>query len=218
MTDFKPEAGTPRWSPDGHRIAFDSPQGGDYNIYVIDAEGGIPRRVTSEASDEFTPTWSRDGHWIYFSSTRTGSMQIWKMPDQGGPAVQVTRNGGLQARESWDGRDLYYSTPDPRAIWRMPVEGGDATALVQDPRLDFRGFAISRRGVCFVTSEETLREHIEEYAIRFLAFESGEVMEVFRKTGPFLHNRFAVSPDEEWMLYSEAPAPTSELMLVENFR
>jgi len=28
----------------------------------------------------------------------------------------------------------------------------------------------------------------------------------------------AVSPDEEWILYGERPAPTSELMLVENFR
>ena len=28
----------------------------------------------------------------------------------------------------------------------------------------------------------------------------------------------SVSADEEWILYCEAPAPTSELMLVENFR
>ena len=56
--------------------------------------------------------------------------------------------------------------------------------------------------------------------IRAFAFSStlGEVTEVFRKEGPFGHARLAVSPDDEWLLYAEAPSATSELMLVENFR
>ena len=48
--------------------------------------------------------------------------------------------------------------------------------------------------------------------------ESGRVTELFRKDGPFFHVTMAVSPDEEWILYGEAPAATSELMLMENFR
>lgn len=57
-----------------------------------------------------------------------------------------------------------------------------------------------------------------EYTIQFLAFDSGEVTEVFRKEGPFNHARLEVSPDDEWILYAEAPSATSKLMLVENFR
>jgi len=38
------------------------------NLYVIDAEGGIPRRLTPETSDEHRPFWPRDGRWIYFGS------------------------------------------------------------------------------------------------------------------------------------------------------
>ena len=72
-------------------------------------------------------------------------------------------------------------------------------------------------GVVYKT-EDIVRSYVEEYTIRFFAFESGEVTELFRKEGPFNHARLAVSPDEEWLLYGEAPADTSELMLVENFR
>ena len=35
--------GTPRWSPDGKQIAFDSRAGGEANVYVIDANRGVPR-------------------------------------------------------------------------------------------------------------------------------------------------------------------------------
>lgn len=36
--------------------------------------------------------------------------------------------------------------------------------------------------------------------------------------GSFVHQWLAVSPDEEWVLYGERPASTSEIMLVEDFR
>ena len=54
--------------------------------------------------------------------------------------------------------------------------------------------------------------------IEVLDGESGRVTELFRKEGPLTHASLAVSPDEEWILYDEAPSDTSELMLVENFR
>ena len=54
--------------------------------------------------------------------------------------------------------------------------------------------------------------------VRFLDLASGRKSEIFRKTGPFRHVWFAVSPGEEWILYGEAPRGPSELMLVENFR
>jgi tricorn protease-like protein len=96
--------GTPRWSPDGKQIVFDSAAAGTIDIYAIDASGGSPRRLTGDQTHGMIPSWSRDGKWIYFASAVTGRNEIWKIPSDGGNAVQVTRNGGLVAFESRPGR------------------------------------------------------------------------------------------------------------------
>jgi Tol biopolymer transport system component len=217
LTDFDSLAGSPRWSPDGLRIAFDSAEAGDYNIHIIDADGGIPRRLTQDPSDENIPSWSRDGRWVYFTSRRSGSVQVWKIPAEGGQAIQVTRNGAFHAEESWDGRDLYYRRRE--GLWRMPAEGGEETRVLEGRFIGgfFDRWAVVQDGL-YLPKQEGVRGRRQEYAIRFFNFESGQVTELFRKEGPFGHGWTAVSPDEEWILLSEVPFPTSELMLVENFR
>ena len=109
LTTSKSDSGTPRWSPDGRRLVFDSLEAGNWDLYVVGVDGGMPRRLTQEPSEDGTGTWSRDGRSIYFHSDRTGRSEIWKIPADGGTAVQVTRSGGFYAVESEDGRDLYYS-------------------------------------------------------------------------------------------------------------
>ena len=60
------------------------------------------------------------------------------MPAEGGESVQVTKTGGFEARESKDGKWLYYSRPpswlvgrlEKPGIWRMPVEGGAETLVL----------------------------------------------------------------------------------------
>jgi TolB protein len=44
------------WSPDGTRLAFISGRDGYDALYVMDADGGRPRRLTAEAS--LNPAWS----------------------------------------------------------------------------------------------------------------------------------------------------------------
>ncbi len=64
--------GSPRWSPDGRSIVYDSQlENGQSRIFIIDAAGGQPRRLTrttEEEDDEALPGWSRDGKSIYFRS------------------------------------------------------------------------------------------------------------------------------------------------------
>ena len=227
LTTFeKGRAGTARWSPDSRRIAFDNAEAGDNNVYVIEADGGVPRRLTRQPSMDNLGGWSRDGRWIYFVSNRSGTRQIWKIPAEGGEAVQVTTGGGGYAQESWDGRDLYYikrrSTSD---IWRVPVGGGEETQVLPAPNVFGRGLSVSRSGFYYsqLASAEFARGRPLMllrglYTVHFLDLESGQVMNVFEDDG-FVHSsNLSISPDERWTLTARRPAPVSELLLMENFR
>lgn len=69
----------PRFSPDGRHIAFTGQYDGNTEVYVIPAEGGVPRRVTYTAtlqrddiSDRMGPnnivmTWKDNDHIVYRS-------------------------------------------------------------------------------------------------------------------------------------------------------
>ena len=114
--------GTPRWSPDGERIAFDSSLSGQWGVYVVTAGGGRPVALTNAPSFNAIPSWSHDGKWIYFCSDRGGTRNIWRMPAQGGEAVQVTHTGALAALESANGK--FVVPHEKRRRDGRPVEGG----------------------------------------------------------------------------------------------
>ena len=218
MTTLESPNGSPRWSPNSHTLTFSSSDAGDWNTYVIEADGGVPQRLTQEPSDDYYATWSPDGRWVYFVSDRSGGLQIWKIPPEGGQAAQVTKNGGAVSAVSLDGDYLYYSKQaSGSGIWRMPVDGGEELQVVRE-LVERDEWALSRTGIYFATSEQILTGRTEEYTIRFLDFASGRVTEFFAEAGPSQHRWLAVSPDEEWVLFGRWPASQSELMLMENFR
>jgi Tol biopolymer transport system component len=127
-----PGVTTPRWSPDGGRIAFDSNAAGDWDIFEVGANGGKSRRMTTNPANDGNPSWSQDGRWIYFDSARTGQQQVWKMSANGGEAVQVTKDGGYAPLESPDGKFLFYTKAlFSTNLWKIPVEGGEASKVLE---------------------------------------------------------------------------------------
>ena len=186
----------------------------------MDAEGGVPRQLTSNLSDDFAPSWSRDGRWIYFSSDRDGGRQIWKMPAEGGEAVQVTRGGGFSARESPDGRHLYYTNAlkDP-TIWRVPVDGGEEIEVVEGPLPFSDDWTLTSSGIYYTEAWWASTESARlTGSIHFFDFESGQSTEFIRRDGVHVLGWLAASPDEEWILYVEMPSQEADLVLVQNFR
>ena len=58
---------TPRWSPDGKRIAFAGQVSGEpRKIFLISAEGGNPEQLIPGDRDELDPEWSPDGSQLLF--------------------------------------------------------------------------------------------------------------------------------------------------------
>jgi hypothetical protein len=54
-----------------------------FELYLINADGGGLRRLTNDPANDGAASWSRDGHSIYFTSNRSREHQIWKMREDG---------------------------------------------------------------------------------------------------------------------------------------
>jgi len=133
ITTFKAACGTPRWSPDSQRLAFDAGETGQSEIFVVDVATGVWRQFTFDKATDVVPSWSRDGASIYFSSDCSGAFQVWRMPVAGGPAVPITTEGGFAAFESPDGGEVYFTRYEKPGLWAMPARGGPERSVLDQP-------------------------------------------------------------------------------------
>jgi TolB protein len=124
---------SPKWSPDGSRIAFGSTRSGNMDIWVVDLEGGEPRQVTDWPSYEWPEAeWTSDGSGLYFQSLRDadGFADLWVVPIAGGEPRRLTTIGAVwDVAQSPVTEDLFVVTTGR--------EGRDALArLLPDGRLE----------------------------------------------------------------------------------
>ena len=162
--------GSPRWSPDGRRIAFDARgKDGRWNIKVVESSGGQSPQLTSGPFTSTAPTWSHDGKWIYFASDRSGRFEIWRMPSEGSSTEQFTHDGGYMAIESPDGRTLYYTkTGGDGPLFARLLGGGDEEQVLES--VARRGFAVFEDGIYYLYADSRGAAKCE---IRFHEFATG---------------------------------------------
>ena len=91
---------SPTWSS-LNRIAFSSLNQGHFDIYTMDANGGLLRRLTGNQGDNEDPCWSPDGRYIVFSSNREGRYHLYFMNANGQNQRRVTFLEGDQTAPSW---------------------------------------------------------------------------------------------------------------------
>ena len=76
---------------------------GDYDIYVMDSDGGNARRLTDNAVTDRMPAWSPDGQWIVFSSdTRgDGSHDLYAIHPDGSDLRQLYSDDERNSSPRW---------------------------------------------------------------------------------------------------------------------
>jgi len=119
------------WTPDG-RIVFGSVTNGNPDIWIMDANGGGQKQLTSGSSVERDPTVSPDGRYILFSSNQAGRFNVWRMDLKGENPKQLT-NGDDEAfpQCSPDGTWVVYQgfVNGIPTLWRTSIEGGNPVQL-----------------------------------------------------------------------------------------
>jgi len=118
---------SPRYSPDGARIAFQSNRSGSTEIWTTDAEGANPDRLTSfNGPLTSAPSWCSDGRRLAFDSRVSGVSAIYiEDVREGVPRKVVTSRDNLSSPVwSQDCRWLFAIEEEHAALYRIPSSGG----------------------------------------------------------------------------------------------
>jgi len=100
----------PAWSADGTRLAYVVPTSRDhFELYVADADGSNPRKLTDDSQTELQPAWSPDGRQIAFTSG-VRSPHIWAINADGTGRRRLTHAWDLLPAWSPDGRKIAYAS------------------------------------------------------------------------------------------------------------
>ncbi|HLL84472.1 MAG TPA: hypothetical protein VK420_17540, partial [Longimicrobium sp.] len=147
LTAFHRDDWSPRWSPDGRRIAFLSNREGSDRIYVMNADGSGTERATGgpdlppdarpdSAGQEMDPAWSPDGRRIaYTFRTRGGKSSIRVTDPASGTGRDLSDGRGKDWMPAWspDGRHIAFSSErgGDMDLYRMTADGGKVTRLTR---------------------------------------------------------------------------------------
>jgi Tol biopolymer transport system component len=104
---------TPRWSPEGNRIAVGLWQPGGYrDIRLLDPTGKLIEDVTRDRATDVNPAWGTDGKYLFFSSDRTGIFNIYAYECETKRLFQVTNvlGGAFAPSPSPDGKTLAFAS------------------------------------------------------------------------------------------------------------
>ncbi len=144
----------PRISPDGRTIAFISDRKGQYNLWVMNADGSNPRAVfTDLAATAFEPTWTPDGRFIIVrkGGRGEGGGGLWMYHKEGGTGLPLVNagTGGTNSAPAFptitrDGKYLFYQVG-------MNVDGREPLAGA----LQLRRFTMATGEIVDITAGES---------------------------------------------------------------
>lgn len=141
--------GYPRWSPDGKRIAFTryldkTKSQTTAEVFVMNADGTDPQRLTYNNVLDTDSSWSPDGDYLVFSSTRTESWEVFVIEVATGTVTQLTglEGGGGSGSPDWspDGTQIVFERfidiengISPKTIYVMSADGQNQRPVLRDP-------------------------------------------------------------------------------------
>ncbi len=122
-------------SPDGKWLAISSSTDKGSQIYIVPAQGGMPRLITPEAPS-YWHGWSPDGNTLAYCARRNNQYNIFTIPVTGGAETQLTHtsshNDGCDY--SPDGQHIYWNAERTglMKIWCMKPDGSQQEQVTTD--------------------------------------------------------------------------------------
>lgn len=154
---------SPAWSPNGRELAYSSSRTGDPEIWISDANGAQPRRVTSFRGPDVSPVFNpKTGAQIAWVSGRTGLPQLYVM-NTDGSGVQRLTDTGYATSPSWSPNGQFVAfawnrkygpgAPGGQDIYVMEITTLRWIQLTHDiGRCDFPSWSPDGRHIVFANS------------------------------------------------------------------
>lgn len=128
------------------RILFTSQRDGNEEIYMMNADGANPIRLTNHLSEDKDATWSPDEQHIAFVSNRDGNEEIYVMNANGTDVTRLTYSASKEQNPVWlpDGERIAYisdrtSSSDNQTwvIYLINLDGSNETRFLPDTYRNF---------------------------------------------------------------------------------
>ena len=124
---------SPKWSPDGTKIAYVSFENRKSSVFVQDLVTGKRAMVANFRGDNYAPSWSPDGSKLVVTLSKDAVAQIYVIPATGGEAARVVESNSmdLNATFTGDGKDIIFVSERSGGaqLYIVPVTGGTPRRL-----------------------------------------------------------------------------------------
>lgn len=152
------------------KIAFASDRDGNFEVYLMDADGGGQQRLTENPAEDYSPAWSPDGKRLAFVSTRDGNAEVYVMNADGTGQTRLTNNTASDLRPAWspDGTRIAFVTnrDGNDEIYTMGPDGLNQTNLTHSQG-DDSSFSFSPDGSLIVFSSRRDDDQFQLYVMNF---------------------------------------------------
>jgi tricorn protease len=122
----------PFFSPDGSLVAFTGEYDGNVDVYVVEAAGGVPRRLTWHPAEDHVAGWMPGGQAVLFHSGRASFHyfeRLFTIPLSGGLPHELPLPRAVQGSFSPDGKRLAYVPINQwQPAWKR-YRGGQTTPV-----------------------------------------------------------------------------------------
>ena len=199
---------SPRWSPDGSKLAYVSFESKKPVVYVHDLATGERLAVANFRGSNSAPAWSPDGQQLAVSLTMDGMSQIYMVSARGGSPRRLTTSNSIDTEPAFspDGRSVYFTSDragNPQ-IYQVSTQGGEARRVTfGSPYSTSARISPDGRLLAYITR----REGRYLVAVRDLANGNDTlVSDTGREEAP------SFSPNGKWVMYTSRRAGRDALI------
>ena len=202
LTAGEGKESSPRWSPDGRRVAYVAAADAGSEIYVRWMDSGDTARLTQLPETPRGITWSPDGRWIAFSMLLAEDEPELVEPPPKPEGAEWAEPPRVITRLRHEADGQGYLEPGYHHLFVLPAEGGTPRQVTAGSfhHRDAPAWTPDSERLIFSANRSPDWEHrFLESEIYSVSVEGGVPLALTERNGP--DHSPAVSPDGEWIAY-----------------